>query len=130
MKRRGKRRTTLVTLLLTLLLSGGLWSFAAEEVMAQGQWTTLPYLMPINPVHMALMNNGKVLIVAGSGYDQTNRNYEAAVWDPTAGTITRQPIVWDMFCNGMVALSDGRVLINGGNLLYSPFLGERRSSVY
>src|SRR5438093_331345 len=69
MKRRGKRRTTLATLLLTLLLSAGLWSFAAEEVMAQGQWTTLPYLMPINPIHMALMHNGKVLIVAGSGYD-------------------------------------------------------------
>src|SRR6266571_1399881 len=38
MKRRGKRRTTLATLLLTLLLSAGLWSFAAEEATAQGRW--------------------------------------------------------------------------------------------
>src|SRR5437016_14525560 len=33
----------------------------------QGQWTTLPYAMPINPVHVALLHTGKVLVVAGSG---------------------------------------------------------------
>jgi hypothetical protein len=86
--------------------------------------------MPINPIHMALMNNGQVLIVAGSGYDAANSNYEAAVWDPRAGTIIRQSVGWDMFCNGMVVLPDGRVFINGGNLKYNPWLGERRSAVY
>src|SRR5207245_11110603 len=126
MKRRGKRRTTLVTLLLTLLLSGGLWSFAAEEVMAQGQWTTLPYLMPINPIHMALMNNGKVLIVAGSGYDASHTRFEAAVRDPQTGTITRQLVGWGMFCNSMVGLPGGRVVVTGGTLNHDPFLGEPR----
>ena len=130
MKRRGKRRTTLATLLLTLLLSAGLWSFAAEEATAQGQWTTLPYLMPINPIHMALMHNGKVLIVAGSGYDASNTSFEAGVWDPQTGTITRQLVGWDMFCNSMVVLPDGRVFVNGGNLKYNPFLGEPRNSVF
>ncbi len=48
----------------------------------QGRWTTLPSLMPINPVHIALMHNGKVLIVAGSGNVATETNYQAAVWDP------------------------------------------------
>ena len=43
---------------------------------------TLPYTMPINPVHSALMNNGKVLIVSGSGWVAGNTNYLAAVWDP------------------------------------------------
>jgi hypothetical protein len=71
-----------------------------------------------------------VLIVAGSGYDAANSNYEAAVWDPRAGTIIRQSVGWDMFCNGMVVLPDGRVFINGGNLKYNPWLGERRSAVY
>jgi len=47
--------------------------------------------MPINPIHMALMNNGQVLIVAGSGYDAANSNYEAAVWDP-AGRDHHPPI--------------------------------------
>ena len=96
----------------------------------QGQWKTLPYPMPINPVHVALMNNGTVLIVAGSGNLPTNTNYQAAVWDPRADTITTQPVAWDMFCNGMVVLPDGRVFINGGNLRYDPFLGEPRSSAY
>src|SRR5678816_425401 len=32
-----------------------------------GKWTTLPNLVPINPIHAVLMHNGKVLIIAGSG---------------------------------------------------------------
>src|SRR5439155_11808859 len=80
----------------------------------QGRWATLPYLMPINPVHIALMNNGKVLVVAGSGNVATETNFRATVWDPQAGTFTTQSVAWDMFCNGAVVLSDGRVLINGG----------------
>src|SRR5438876_9521769 len=130
MKRRGKRRTTLATLLLTLLLSAGLWSFAAEEATAQGQWTTLPYLMPINPIHMALMHNGKVLIVAGSGYDASNTSFEAGVWDPQTGTITRQLVGWEMFCNSMVVLPDGRVFVNGGDLKYKTFIGVPRISMF
>ena len=124
------KRTAARTLLLSLLMSAYLCSLAMGQAGAQGQWKTLPYLMPINPVHMALMNNGKVLIVSGSGFVSTNTSYEAAVWDPRTGTITRQPLGWDMFCNGMVVLPDGRVFINGGNLRYDPFLGEVRSSAY
>jgi hypothetical protein len=37
------------------------------QTNVQGQWSTLPYSMPINPVHVALLSNGKVLVVAGSG---------------------------------------------------------------
>ena len=35
-----------------------------------------------------------------------------------------------MFCNGMVNLPDGRMFINGGNLKYDPFWGEKRSAVF
>ena len=86
------------------------------QANVQGQWSTLPYLMPINPVHVALMYNGKVLVVSGSGNDATNTNLRAAVWDPIGGTITVQTVAWDMFCNNMSVLPDGRVLINGGTL--------------
>jgi PKD repeat protein len=86
--------------------------------------------MPINPVHIAVMRNGKVLVVAGSGNVATETNFRAAVWDPVADTIVTQPVAWDMFCNGMVVLSDGRVLINGGTLQYDPFHGEPRNAVY
>ena len=86
--------------------------------------------MPINPVHVALMNNGKVLIVSGSGNDPSNTNLRAAVWDPIAGTIAVQTVAWDMFCNGMVVLPDGRAFINGGTLQYDPFLGQPKSLVF
>ncbi len=102
----------------------------AAQAGLQGRWTTLPYLMPINPVHMALLNNGKVLIVAGSGNVATETNYRAAVWDPQAGTITTQPVSWDMFCNAMVVLPDGRAFINGGTLQYDPFHGQPKNAVY
>src|ERR1700688_2170752 len=101
-----------------------------SQVNIQGQWQTLNYTMPINPVHAALLHTGKILVVSGSGFLASNKNLEAALWDPLAGTITTQPVLWDMFCNGMVVLPDGRPFIFGGNLSYSPFLGEPRTSVY
>src|SRR5204862_5544039 len=59
----------------------------------------------------------------------TETNFQAAVWDPESGSVMTQSVAWDMFCNGMVVLSDGRVFVNGGNLQYDPFHGERRSAV-
>src|SRR6266850_3201067 len=95
-----------------------------------GTWQTLQNLMPINPVHAALLRNGKVLIVSGSGNTSLSIPFEAGVFDPATNTVTRQPVGWDMFCNGMVVLPDGRVFVNGGTLQYDPFFGERRSAVY
>jgi len=86
--------------------------------------------MPINPVHAALLHNGKVLVVSGSGNLPSNTNFQAGVFDPQTGTVTTQPVSWDMFCNAMVVLPDGRAFINGGTLQYDPFHGELRSSVY
>jgi hypothetical protein len=95
-----------------------------------GQWQTLPYTMPINPIHTALLYNGKVLIVSGSGNVAGNTNYQAALWDRQAGTITTQPVAWDMFCNGMVVLPDGRPFVMGGTLQYDPFHGELNTATY
>ena len=36
------------------------------QVNVQGRWSTLQTLMPINPIHVALLGNGKVLVVPGS----------------------------------------------------------------
>lgn len=104
--------------------------FAAGQASVQGQWQTLPNPMPINPVHAALLRNGKVLIVSGSGNLPTNTNLQAAVFDPATGTITTQPVAWDMFCNGMVVLPDGRAIVNGGTQQYDPFHGQLQSAVY
>ena len=35
-----------------------------------------------------------------------------------------------MFCNSMVALSDGRVLINGGTVQYDPFYGAKSNAIF
>jgi PKD repeat protein len=102
----------------------------AQPSSVIGQWTTLPYLVPINPVHVALLRTGNVLIVSGSGNVATETTFRAALWDPQAGTISQQQVGWDMFCNGMVTLPDGRVLVNGGTLQYDPFHGQPRNAVY
>src|SRR5262245_61300495 len=118
------------SLLAALLLVAGLGTETTNSVLAQagtqGQWRTLTNQVAINPVHVALLRNGKVLIVAGSGNVATETNFRAAVWDPATETFDTQALGWDMFCNGMVTLHDGRVLINGGNLQYDPFFGEPR----
>ena len=120
----------LVIIAMVALLSLARVPSAAAQASVQGQWQTLPNLMPINPVHAALLHNGQVLIVSGSGNLPTNTNLQAAIFDPVTGTVTTQPVNWDMFCNGMVVLSDGRAFVNGGTLQYDPFHGQLRSSVY
>lgn len=125
-----KRLLTLRAVLLALMISSCLCPSARGQASAQGQWSTLPDLMPLNPVHMALMNSGKVLIVSGSGNLPSNTSLAAAVWDPSTDAITTQPVAWDMFCNGMVILPDGRPFVVGGTLQYDPFFGEQKTSAY
>jgi Domain of unknown function (DUF1929) len=121
---------------------------APVSAAKDGQWSTLPYTMPINPVHAALLHTGKILIAAGSGNDpknafpiNTSPDFEAAVWDPQSGKIATQPVTWDMFCNGMSMMADGRVLMNGGTDAYGqlapvngasdiPFTGLPNSSIF
>src|SRR5262245_30753637 len=100
------------------------------QAAVQGEWRTVPAMMPINPVHVALLTNGKVLVVAGSGTVATVTTYEAATWDPQSGPIITQPLAWDMFCSAMVTLPDGRVFINGGTLQYDPFHGQPKNAIY
>jgi len=85
-----------------------------------GIWTTLHVLMPINPVHMALMSNGKVLVIAGSGSARDPKNLHAGVYDPVTQNITTFSLEYDMFCNGMVVLPDGRPFVMGGTENYPP----------
>jgi Domain of unknown function (DUF1929) len=115
-----------------------------------GMWSTLPASMPINPVHAALLHTGKILVVSGSGncpptlagcpagpqYPQG-----AALMDLSTGKITPMLTSWDMFCNGMSIMQDGRVLINGGTKGYGslevvgvnaeiPFTGANNTSIF
>jgi peroxiredoxin len=115
-------------------------SFSEPDPGRKGKWQTLDnFKMPINPVLVALMHTGKLLIIAGSGNDPGNKNWQAAVWDPTTTNINVFNISWDMFCSGMVILPDGRPLVLGGTLLYDddsppkpyrPFWGQSKTAIF
>jgi hypothetical protein len=126
-------------LLLTVLVCK-----AMAQANLQGQWSTMSQTIPINPIHVALLNNGKVLVVAGSGncpplqsgcptgppYGPSNGS-GALLLDPVSGqTIAQFSSSWDMFCNGMVLLPDGRALVDGGTLHYDPFQGEPQVAIF
>jgi Domain of unknown function (DUF1929)/Legume lectin domain/PKD domain len=115
---------------LTIFISLLYVSSAHAQANVQGTWQTLPTVMPINPVHTALMHNGKIVIVSGSGNYPQQTVFNAGVFDPVADTVTTQLLTWDMFCNGMVTLPDGRAFVMGGNLQYDPFHGWKRTSAY
>jgi hypothetical protein len=103
---------------------------AFPQANVQGQWQTLPYTVPINPIHVALLHTGNVLIVSGSGNYPPDKDFEAGLWNPQTGDISTQSIGWDMFCEGHVVLPDGRVFIAGGTIQYDPFYGQPRTSIY
>jgi hypothetical protein len=114
-----------------LALFAAIYTPAAHgQANVQGTWQTVPAQMPINPVHTALLSNGKILVVSGSGNYPAQTIYNVGVWDPATNTITTQTQSWDMFCNGMIVLPDGRPFIMGGNLQYDPFFGWNRTSIY
>ena len=84
------------SLLAGLLVAVSLGTSTTEPVLAQagtlGSWRTVTTQVPINPVHAALMRNGEVLMVAGSGNVATETNYRATVWDPVTETFDTQPL--------------------------------------
>jgi hypothetical protein len=99
-----------------------------------GEWTALSVVMPINPVHVALMHDGKVLVIAGSGNDPDNHDLQAAVWNPATRTVRTFKIYFDMFCNGMVVLPDGHPFVMGGTIQYSPpaafWIGDKKTASF
>jgi hypothetical protein len=117
---------------------------ALGQANVQGQWSTLSTTMPINPIHVALLSNGKLLVIAGSGncppsqagcpsgppYGPSNGS-GALLLDPVSGKVISQfSQNWDMFCNGMVLLKNGRPFIAGGTIQYDPFYGEPQTATF
>jgi hypothetical protein len=51
--------------------------------------------------------------------------------DPVSGqTISQFSQSWDMFCNGMVLLDDGRPFIASGTIQYDPFYGQPQTATF
>ena len=132
------RSAVLLMILLGLLAPG-----AMAQADVKGQWNTMTSTMTINPIHAALLHNGKILVIAGSGncppaqsgcpsgapYGASNHS-GATVFDPVAQTFNQLSLSWDMFCNSMSMLPDGQVFVNGGTIVYDPFQGEQKSSIF
>ncbi|HXZ33716.1 MAG TPA: galactose oxidase-like domain-containing protein [Terriglobales bacterium] len=115
-----------------------------------GQWNTSTTKMPINPIHAALLHTGKILVVSGSGNCPPQQagcpqgpQYPqgAALFDLSDSSIHTMLTTWDMFCNGMSMMQDGRVLMNGGTKVYGalavvgvqgdvPFMGLPNASIF
>jgi hypothetical protein len=113
-----RRTLALACVLAVMLVATVALEPAATQPNIAGQWSVLPYTMPINPIHVGLMRTGKILIVAGSQNDPTVTTSSAAVYDPNTGVINVQTVPWDLFCNGLSWMPDGRALVAGGTLQY------------
>src|SRR5438309_2332483 len=58
---------TIRNLLQLFVMMGAVVPTIWAQADVQGQWSTASYQIPINPIHSALLNNGKILVIAGSG---------------------------------------------------------------
>ncbi len=85
-----------------------------------GQWG--PVIdWPVVGVHVALLENGKVLAYDSVG-DNAAETYpvhdhtRATVWDPATGTQTPVNVtIHNIFCSGLAHLMDGSLFVAGGN---------------
>ncbi len=121
-------------------------SFALAQPHVTGQWTALSSdLLPdpplpgqkLNPIHAGLLRDGRVLILSGSGNNSTQHDdqvYTAGVYDPSKPAGSRLTIFpnlpYDLWCNGMAFLPDGRAFIIGGTDHYDAMFGGTKSSIF
>ncbi|GAA1526292.1 kelch motif-containing protein [Streptomyces albidochromogenes] len=94
-----------------------------------GSWSTvdIPEKYRTNAIHAALLNTGKVLIIAGSGNEQKKFDegtFETVLWDPKDNSFELVPTPEDFFCAGHAQLPDGRLLVAGGTARYE-VLGDQ-----
>ena len=93
---------------------------AATDPGQGGAWSAVKEA-PVVPVFQAVLPNGKVLLWDSVGESPTETYGDqsftrAAVWDPKTDTSKRVDVKgYNIFCAGYVQLSDGRLLVAGGN---------------
>lgn len=93
-----------------------------------GSWSA-PIGFPLVPAAAAQLPNGKILAWSAfqpDDYHNGTGRTETALYDPATGRVTRRTVTrtgHDMFCPGLSALPDGRLIVTGGN-------DSRRTSFY
>ena len=71
-------------------------------------------------IHAAILPNGKIFYLAGSGYhrDRPHGPFDARIVDVSTGSDISLPLTEDLFCIGITHLPNGNVLLAGGTLMY------------
>ncbi|MBL7261146.1 galactose oxidase early set domain-containing protein [Paractinoplanes lichenicola] len=94
-----------------------------------GHWSRLPVPagFQVNAIHAALLNTGKVLIIAGSGNNRESfeaGTFRTILYDPQGDKFTEVPTPTDVFCAGHTFLPNGNLLIAGGTKSYEVLEGD------
>ena len=93
----------------------------SREASAQslGQWS-IGANTSIPPIHAAVLRNGKILYLSGSGYNSGNQfgPFKAALFDPGTNSESIYVMPDDLFCCGFSQLGNGNILIVGGTKDY------------
>ncbi len=84
---------------------------ASGDPAVVGQWEG-PYAWPVVAIHSFLLPTKKVLQYSLPGNAQNANCY---IWDPQSLEFTPIPVNRPLFCSGHSFLSDGRLLVTGGN---------------
>jgi Domain of unknown function (DUF1929)/Galactose oxidase, central domain len=92
-------------------------AFVGLTACGVGTWQTNASPSPVRGIHVAVLQTGKVLLVAGSGNQRDAFDagqFKTSTWDPASNTFTAVDTPWDAFCAGHAQLADGRLLVAGG----------------
>lgn len=106
-----------------------------SEKAKMGSWTVLESPDGARSVHAVLLQNGKVLIMAGSGNSRMEfekGSFRSFIYNPVTNGWKELFTPKDVFCSGHVQLANGNVLILGGTSEYppAPKAGEYPSTIY
>lgn len=94
---------------------------AVASACGVGTWTLNSTPSPVRAVHAALLKNGNVLLLQGSGNDPelfAAGIFATTEWNPVTNTFQSVSTPYDMFCPGHAALPDGSLLVAGGTAGY------------
>ena len=127
----GRRaRSPRVRAALALLLAGVLaCPYARAQAPAQvGAWDP-PFALPLIAIHSAVLPTGKVLFFSA---EHGVPGIHGWLLDPVSLALVEvpPPAPWNPDCSGHSFLPDGRLLVAGGTLAFSPLTGSRKTYTF
>lgn len=112
----------------TVIVFGSLAGFLSPNnrvktasAQTSGSWQVGPDTTT-TAIHAALLSNGKILYVTGSGYYNPTATgpFTAGIIDPETNSVSSlSNQSSDLFCCGHAQLANGNILLAGGTLMYN-----------